>query len=179
MPKKCPSCGLFNPDSAVTCDCGADVKRVVPNARTAKSPAMANAVSLLVVVAGFIGVWFFFQNQSASRQSTATTPAPTRTINLATLLADYKDNQVRADMTYKGDSVEVTGVVGAVKKDVFDHPYLEIRTGRDFQMPALHCALSAASVGPAAELHPGDPVTVRGTVTGLLLDVQLRDCEIR
>ena len=28
--KKCPSCGLFNPDSAVKCDCGYDLKEISP-----------------------------------------------------------------------------------------------------------------------------------------------------
>src|SRR5207244_432505 len=36
-----------------------------------------------------------------------------------------------------------------------------------------------SAVNRAATLHKGDSVTVRGTVIGLLFNVQLNDCEIR
>ena len=95
------------------------------------------------------------------------------------LLTDYKDNEVSADIDYKGSFIEVAGVVGEIKKDILGKPYVTVGHGRDLEIPVVQCVLRPAEVDRATSLHKGDSVTVRGTVTGLLFNVQMTDCEIR
>jgi sRNA-binding protein len=115
------------------------------------------------------------QEQAATQSRWATTTP----VDLRTLLADYADNEIRADAKYKGRSVSVTGVVGDVKKDVFNSPYVIVGTGLEFEVTTVQCSLMTSAVDRAAGLHKGDSVTARGTVNGLFFNIQLKDCEIR
>lgn len=118
-------------------------------------------------------------------ESTAQAVAPTKApesaqrVEIATLLADYKGNEVRADQSYKGKLIETTGSVGDVKKSIGDSMYVTIGAGGPFEIPKLQCSLSSDQAGHAASLNKGERVTVRGHVSGLLFNVQMRDCRIQ
>ena len=145
--------------------------------KTIFAGARAAAAVLLLVVGGYL-----YFSRSKSEDTPVASPASASlflgTTTLSTLLAAYKDNEVHADATYKGNSIEVTGIVGDVKKDILDEPYIIVGTGRELEVPTVQCSLAASAVDRATWLHKGDAVTVRGTVTGLLFNVQLKDCVI-
>lgn len=101
------------------------------------------------------------------------------TVELRALLGEYKDNEIRADARYKSKPIQVTGIVGDVKKDILNQPFLTLGTGEEFEIPVVQCALTAAAADRAARLHKGDTVTVRGTGNGLLFNVHVKNCEIR
>jgi hypothetical protein len=100
------------------------------------------------------------------------------TVDLESLLSSYKDNEIAADASFKGKQIRVTGIVGDVKKDILDNPYVIVGTGKDFEIPTVQCSLSTKGVDRAATLHKGDSVTMRGTVSGLMFNVQLKNCEV-
>ena len=103
---------------------------------------------------------------------------PTK-VHFSALLGNYRDNEVSADATdFKSQFIEVTGVVAEVKNDLLNKPYVIVGTGKQFEVPAVQCSLATSAVERAAMLHKGDTVTVRGTVAGLFLNVQLQECEI-
>lgn len=110
----------------------------------------------------------------------AAAPGETATpVTIGAILSAYKGNEIAADNSYKNKLVQITGgQVDDVKKDIFDKPYVTLGTGAPFEIPQVQCSLSADQVGKAATLQKGQRVTVRGRVHGLMIHVQLQDCEV-
>lgn len=105
--------------------------------------------------------------------------APAASVEIGTLLSEYKDNEVRADAAYKGKTIKVTGAVDDIKKDILDNPYITVGTGKQFEIPQVQCSLAKSSVGAAMQLSKGAKVTVVGKVSGLMMNVQISDCVIQ
>jgi hypothetical protein len=134
--------------------------------------AFAGLVAVVVVLGAV---------SSARRKSeptgTTESPAPADEVRLYHLLGEYKRNEVSADNEFKGQHVRTTGTVGTISKDILDKPYVTVGTGDRFELPpVVQCMLSDA--GKAAQLSPGQKVTVTGTVRGKMMNVLLDDCEI-
>ena len=57
-------------------------------------------------------------------------------VDMRDLLSAYRDNEIGADNKYKGETVEVTGIVEEIAKGLFDHLYviLHYRSG-SFERP--------------------------------------------
>lgn len=100
-------------------------------------------------------------------------------VDLSELLAEYKDNEVRADSKFKKQIVRFTGKVNNIKNDLAGDPYVTVGTGKQFEIPEVQCSLSKSSAAAAAELSKGAEVTVVGRVSGLMMNVQLKDCVIQ
>ena len=99
-------------------------------------------------------------------------------VSIEKLLGEYKDNEVRADGQFKDKVVQVTGVVGDVKKDITDSIYVIVGTGQPFEVPEVQCFIASGQEKRAAALSKGGKVTVRGRVGGLMINVLVHDCEI-
>jgi tRNA_anti-like len=99
-------------------------------------------------------------------------------VPIGVLLGEYKDNEVRADARFKGNMVQVTGIVGDVKKDILNSTYVTVGTGAFLEFPTVQCFVKDSMIGRAASLSKGDHVTVRGRVSGLMMNVLVKDCEI-
>jgi hypothetical protein len=97
---------------------------------------------------------------------------------LRELLAQYKDNEVRADAIYKGKVVEVGGIVGDIKKDITDTIYVTLGTGEWLQIPQVQCFFPDSKARETARLSSGQHVRMRGTVKGLMMNVLVEDCDI-
>ena len=125
--------------------------------------------------------------KNASTSSTGSGPvsgqAPSRpsakTVQIKEILSAYKGNELRADGQYKDQVVEIQGgKVDDVKKDILDSPYITIGTGAAFEIPQIQCMLESNQASKAANLNKGEKITVRGQVSGLMMNVLVRDCEI-
>jgi hypothetical protein len=101
-------------------------------------------------------------------------------VQIKDLLDAYKGNELRADSTYKEKIVEVRGgKVDDVKKDILDKPYITIGTGGMLEIPQIQCTdLDSSQAVKAVQLNKGQSITIRGRVTGLMMNVLLEDCEI-
>jgi len=121
------------------------------------------------------------KGSSSSSSSGASDPGPAETpttVKISTLLSDYKNNEVRADGVYKGKLIQTSGSANDIKKDIMGGMYVTVGTGKSFEIPVVQCQLGENEAKKAANLNKGDKVTVRGRVTGLLMNVQVEDCEI-
>jgi hypothetical protein len=101
-----------------------------------------------------------------------------KTVDIRTLLGEYTDNELRADASFKGHIVQTTGFVSDVKKDVLGDAYVTLGAGAPLEVVMVQCVLNKAQVKKAASLSQGSRVTVRGRVSGLLMNVLVRDCEL-
>lgn len=115
---------------------------------------------------------------AGSGTATASSHPPPTVVDIHTVLSEYKDNEVRADTSYKSKWIQTDGLVKDVKKDVFDQPYMLLGTGAYFEIPMIQCQLDDKSAKTAATLSKGTQVTVVGRVKGLTFNVQMDDCSI-
>ncbi|MGZ3451197.1 MAG: OB-fold protein [Polyangiales bacterium] len=98
-------------------------------------------------------------------------------IKVANLLAEYKDNEVRADKLYKRKFVQFEAFVSETKRD-FGQMYVILGTGAEFEFPQVQCFLPKDQEEAAADLTKGQKVTMEGRVDGLLFNVSVKDCRI-
>jgi tRNA_anti-like len=114
---------------------------------------------------------------SSASRSTAKPAAAAKQVDIRTLLAEYRDNEVRADVNYKSQVIQTTGLVDVVKKDIMDSIYVTVGTGEQLEIPQVQCLFDDVHAQKAASLSKGARVTVRGRVDGLMMNVIVRDCE--
>ena len=102
-------------------------------------------------------------------------PKKVERVSAAQLQKDYDDNEVSADLKYKGQEIEVTGQVQSVDK-VWGTMYVYIEADW-FQ--SIHCSMKSEQIDRVAGLKSGQNVVIRGKCTGMLLGiVSLDKCEI-
>ena len=139
----------------------------------------------IVLVGMFVFAAIFGNNnrhQAATSTSASTEPA---VLELATdvkirqILSDYKGNEVKADNTYKGKLIRVTGVVGEIKKDITNSLYVTIGTGADFEIPVIQAFFDDTKNNQLANLHKGQNITVTCRVDGLMMNVLAKDCSLQ
>jgi hypothetical protein len=183
---KCKQCGGEVASNAAACPkCGAP-------------PPRGKSKIALYVLGSFMGLCFFgtcvgmvsgskgktgttataSPAAGSARQETAEEQKPAATqVEIRTLLGEYKDNEIRADSTFKGHIIQTTGVVGDVKKDILGSIYVTLGTGRQLEIPTVQCYFDDSHAAKAANLSKGSKVTVRGRVDGLMMNVLVKDCE--
>jgi len=113
----------------------------------------------------------------ASASSTASASASAKWVEISTLLSEYRDNEVRADSSFKDTWIQTSGYVGEVKKDFLDSMYVTLGTGASLEVPKVQCFFADSEAKKAATLSKGARVTVRGRVEGLMFNVLVRRCE--
>lgn len=179
---KCKQCGNDVASNAAACPkCGAPVPRGTSALKVT-----------LFVVGGFFSLCFLgtclgavgaakkgsssSATASASAAPAAARPEP-KQVPIRTLLAEYADNEVRADADFKDQIIQTTGIVDDVKKDITNSVYVTLGTGRQFEIPQIQCFVTDEQVKKAASLSKGTKVGVRGRVQGLMMNVLVQDCE--
>ena len=87
---------------------------------------------------------------------------------------EYRENEIAADLRYKGKVVEVTGTVGTIGKGL-DSLYFVLKTSTGHA--DVQCVFTRSHEAKAALLREGRTVTVRGLCDGMtLLSVFLKGC---
>ncbi len=99
-------------------------------------------------------------------------------VSLATLLAHYKENEVRADSVYRSKIIQITGRVGDIKKDIVDRIYVTLGTGQRFEIPMAQCFFHDKYSSNVSQLNKGDIITIQGRVKGLMMNVLMEDCSL-
>ena len=94
---------------------------------------------------------------------------------LATVLAtDYENNEVSADVKYKGKVFFVEGVIEDIGKDIFDNITVSL-VGYDV-LGSVTCYID--DVEKVMTLSKGMRIVVRGRCEGTMLGVNMEDCEL-
>jgi hypothetical protein len=118
------------------------------------------------------------KEQTAKQEAKETAKADVMKVAARDIIEAYKGNEVKADNTYKGKYVEVSGIAASVAKDIMDHPYVTVGTGGEFEVVQVQCTFSEKASAAAAEIVEGEKLTVRGHVNGKLMNVLLGECEV-
>ena len=104
--------------------------------------------------------------------------APIENINVSQILSDYESNEVAADNKYKGKIVRVTGVVNSIKKDLMDHPYLNISRDGEVDLPMFQASFDKSMNKTLGSISKGSVVTVTCKIDGLMMHVIGEDCQL-
>ena len=96
------------------------------------------------------------------------------TLSADQLYAEYNANEVAADDKYKGKKVTVSGTVQQIANDIFGHPYVSI--GSD--LVGVQCSFPDSRKSSVMRLTKGQQVTIKGTVEGKMMDVQLSNSKL-
>jgi len=99
------------------------------------------------------------------------------TVDVAELLKDYKDNELRGDNKYKGKRIRVVnGKAGEFKRDVTNSIFMTVGTGTQFESPEAQCFFREEHASEIVSLRKGADVVVNCTVEGLMMNVLMKDC---
>jgi hypothetical protein len=175
----CPKCG--NPIASLRL-----AQRGTPK-RTGLGRKIARVAGTIAV--GFIAlvIWVAYESSpdrtgsvtstdGSVSSATHTPPAPPIAISADDLYAAYKANEVAADAKYKGKTLEVTGVVGSISKDVMDDPYITLVTTEN-EFETVNAYFSKGAMQKLSELRKGQGVTVTCRGNGMVLTSPMLDCK--
>jgi len=148
------------------------------------------AVVLAVIAIGAGTVWIVWVSWSSHQARLAVTgsaepprdPPPAKPAALEVtsdkLHLDYTANEVAADQRYRERALRVTGAVRAIRRDVFDEPYLELWTTSEFE--TVDARFGRAWADELARINVGDHVAVQCIGTGMVLgSPRLRSCSVQ
>ncbi|HOS88348.1 MAG TPA: hypothetical protein PLG37_02645 [Candidatus Pacearchaeota archaeon] len=110
------------------------------------------------------------QNNPAQQQSYTRVAA----VDLA---AEYKANQVAADDKYKNKTIEVSGTIYNIGKDILDAPYV-VLSGTDM-VTNIQCMFDKSDQSQLTSLAKDTKIVLRGKVSGqVVFNVLLNNCSI-
>ena len=138
---------------------------------------MKNIKSLLsiflFIIIGF-GSLDEFENLDQNPKVTSDSN-PSVTISASKLYKEYNENEIAADEKYKGKIIEVTGVIRDIGNDIMDNAYITL-VGNEY-FGDIQCYFNEKSV--VAKLSKGKRITVIGSCSGLMMNVQINNCIVR
>ena len=138
---------------------------------------MKNIKSLLsiflFIIIGF-GSLDEFENLEQSPKVTPNSN-PSVIITASKLYKEYNANEIAADEKYKGKIIEVTGVIRDIGNDIMDNAYITL-VGDEY-FGDIQCYFNEKSV--VAKLSKGKRITVIGSCSGLMMNVQINNCIVK
>ena len=157
--KQCPACKSDVSDDAIKCSqCGSDLRGWIERNK------------VMLIIGAVIG--FLMLVGKTPSHNTSNPEEVAIKINAEELFASYKENEINADNKFKGNVIEVTGLIGDIGKDIADSPYVALLTGDRFFR--VQCMLADKNAG--ANLSKGKLITLRGIGDRKIGNVILREC---
>ncbi|MDC0563999.1 OB-fold putative lipoprotein [Alphaproteobacteria bacterium] len=100
-------------------------------------------------------------------------------VSIGELLSSYNDNEVGADVKFKGKYIQTSGIVGDIKKDIMDDLYVTIgATGEEFEIPVLQAFFLDKYTNDLANLKKRQTLEVVCKIDGLMMNVLGKKCKI-
>ena|ERR1044072_388583 len=115
------------------------------------------------------------QNSSTAKTTAASTPeAPAAVkVTASELMQAYVDNKVKADDTYKDKTVEVSGTISEVGKDITDSPYVALKTKE--MIYTVQVYFTDEENKKLGDLKKGQSIKAIGKCTGALGNVMVKE----
>lgn len=98
------------------------------------------------------------------------------TVTAKALTDEYIQNEIAADEKYKNETIEVSGTIQGIGKDLLDDMYVTLKTND--LITSVQCMLDDSESTKAANLNKNQSITLRGEVSGKMMNVLLNDCVI-
>jgi len=134
-------------------------------------------VVVIFIIIGSSGSKNNTNNTGATQSQNNVPSAPAIKVGASELYADYKANQVSADTKYKGKTIEVSGTINSIGKDILDTPYVSLNAG-DI-LSTVQCMFDKSDSAQLASLAKDTRITLSGKVRGeVIMNVLLDNCSI-
>lgn len=141
---------------------------------------------ILTGIGGLVILIIIISSIGGSKSSTTlTTSAPAKIEEVqaisttATKLAQaYIDNEVNADVLYKGKTLNVSGSIKDIGKDILDTPYVTLESNPSDYFTYVQCMFNKGDEAKLATLKKGTQITIQGKEDGKLGNVLIRNCSI-
>jgi len=85
------------------------------------------------------------------------------------LYAEYSNNEIRADQTYKNNMLQVSGSITAIGTDILDNPYVELDD---------HVSCRMEDKNALTSLNKGQFITITGICDGKTIDIIIKNGQI-
>lgn len=141
---------------------------------------MTSSISSLLMV---VGMWLALAllccgGDRRFSPTPKTDIGPPMAVAAPVLVADYEANEVAADRKYKGQILEITGIVDSIGKDILDSMYVTLDSGEQFGITSVRCFFDESEENYLAALSKGRSLTVKGRCDGKFGNVLIKECEI-
>jgi hypothetical protein len=103
---------------------------------------------------------------------------PAIKVTAVKLASDYEANEVSADANYKGKTLEVTGTISTIGKDILDTPYVALSDGKQYSITSIQCMFDKSDQDQLTSLSKDTKITLQGRGAGKLGNILLRECSI-
>ncbi len=148
----------------------------------------ANGAQLVIAIFTAIAIIYvayslhwFSDGQQPTQPSSLPTIAPNAQpikVLANQLVGDYGENQIAADNKYKGQLLQISGLVDSVGKDVQGNPFVVIKTNLQ-SFSAVDCFFSQSQEGQLASLMSGDAIIAQGMESNYLAgNVEVKSCSL-
>ena len=135
---------------------------------------LKSLLSLFLFVIIAFGSLDEFENLGESPKVSADSK-PSVKISASRLYKEYDANEIAADQKYKGKIIEVTGVIRDIGNDIMNNAYVTL--AGDEYFGDIQCYFNKKSV--VAKLSKGKRITIIGSCSGLLMNVQMDNCILK
>ena len=100
---------------------------------------------------------------------------PNVTVSARKLYKEYNDNEIAADEKYKGQIIQVSGIIRDIGNVIMDNAYVTLIGDQYFG--DIQCYFNEKSI--VAGLSKGKRITVIGSCSGLMMNVQINNCIVK
>lgn len=156
-------------------------KKIMQNNTEQKKWYQKTWAIVALSVLGILFITDIFSDEDPNKQNSVPVSSPIKdvpieNISAKELMAYYEQNEVRADEKYRDKKIQVTGVVGSIKKDFTDDIYITFKVD-EYGISTVQCYLNDKNA--ASSLNIGDKISVTGKCTGLMMGiVTIKDSEL-
>ncbi len=168
--KKCKECGADVSSSAKRCpSCGKKLKH---------TGRIILGILVVIIGIGMFGSGLSGNNNTKPTSSNAQQQEEVMVVDYKTLHADYMANPISADEKYRGKTLQLTGQVGTIDREIDQRTYVTFDIDEYFNN--VRITFKKDQESKVAQLSKGQTITIKGKCTGTLLStvVALDDCEI-
>jgi hypothetical protein len=117
-------------------------------------------------------------NNNDSQQESTVVQEEVVEVTAVELSQAYDDNKVAADAKYEDKTLQISGVIDDIGKDILDAPYVTLK-GRETSFFGVQCMFSRNDEALLANLSKGQQLTLQGKLSGELIgNVLVRGCTI-
>lgn len=147
--------------------------------KLSKSLKVLIVLILLITIASITGKSGTPKTEVVSNsQKQTAVPEQAIKVTASKLVADYKANEVSADLAYKGKLIEVKGTIDTIGKDIIDTPYIALSDGSPYSFERVQCMFTKEQETELSAISKGQSITLQGRMSGKLGNVIVRECRI-